>query len=111
MKQIIETSKELTKIEKYHLTSSNSTQSIRNFENQILEIEYWARFTDTNENGGTTEILSMATKDGEFIATNSAIVMRAFDEIVEAFGDDLPPVKIFTGTSKNGRKYYNVTVA
>ena len=113
MKQIIEKSRDLTKVEIYRLTSSNSTQSIKNFENQIIEVDYWAKFTDTDDGTGTvTEILSIATKDGEYIATNSAVVIRSFDEMVEVFGtEELPPVQIVTGKSKNNRTYYNIRLA
>ena len=113
MKQIIKTSRDLTKVEIYRLTSSNSTQSIKNFENQIIEVGYWAKFTDTDETTGqVTEILSIATKDGEYIATNSAVVIRSFDEMVEVFGsEEIPPVQIVTGKSKNNRTYYNIRLA
>ena len=112
MKTIIKASRELTKIETYKLTSSNSTQSIKGFENQIIEIDYWAKFTDADENGEVTEILSLATKDGEFIATNSSVVIRSFDEMIDVFGsDELPPVQIVTGKSKNNRTYYNIRLA
>lgn len=112
MKTIINASRELTKIETYKLTSSNSTQSIKGFENQIIEIDYWAKFTDADENGEVKEILSLATKDGEFIATNSSVVIRSFDEMIDVFGsDELPPVRIVTGKSKNNRTYYNIRLA
>ena len=113
MKQIIEKSRDLTKVEIYRLTSSNSTQSIKNFENQIIEVSYWAKFTDTDDSDGTvTEILSIATKDGEYIATNSSVVIRSFDEMVEVFGnEEIPPVQIVTGKSKNNRTYYNIRLA
>ena len=112
MKQIIEKSRELTKVEIYRLTSSNSTKSIKNFENQIIEIDYWAKFTDTDDaTGEVTNILSIATKDGEYIATNSAVVIRSFDEMAEVFGAEIPPVQIVTGKSKNNRTYYNIRLA
>lgn len=112
MKEIIEKSRDLTKVEIYKLTSSNSTQSIKNFENQIIEVDYWAKFTDTDDATGTvTEILSIATKDGEYIATNSIVVIRSFDEMAEVFGNEIPPIQIITGKSKNNRTYYNIRLA
>jgi hypothetical protein len=110
MKTIIATSKELSKKEKYLLTSSNATSSIKGFEGQVIEVDAWCKFTDLADDGSETTILSFITKDGESIATNSKVVMKAFDEIVEAFEDELPPIEIITGTSKNGRKYFNLKV-
>lgn len=110
MKTIIATSKELTKTEKYLLTSSNATSSIKEFEGQIIEVEAWCKFNDQADDGSETTILSFLTTDGESIATNSKVVMRSFDEIVEAFEDELPPIEVTTGTSKNGRKYFNLKV-
>lgn len=110
MKTIIAASKELTKTEKYLLTSSNATSSIKGYEGQVIEVEAWCKFNDKADDGSETTILSFLTADGESIATNSKVVMKAFDEIVEAFENELPPIEVTTGTSKNGRKYFNLKV-
>ena len=56
-------------------------------------------------------VLTLETVDGEMFGTISEPFMKAFEEIVSFFGDDVGSIKVITGNSKAGRKYVTCTVA
>lgn len=110
MIEIKETSRELTKVEKYLLTQSPEMQSMKDIKDgEVINVTAWAIFDDVKEESGEViTILSIMDDDKNSYNTNSATFLRSFKDIVSLFdADDIIPVKKISGTSKGGRTYVN----
>ena len=89
----------------FKLMKSPEVKKMIAAENSILEVAEWLMFTDTNYT-----VLTVKTDDGEMFGTISETFIKAFDEIVSFFGNDVGAIKVIKGTSKNGREYITCTV-
>lgn len=110
MIEIKETSRELTKVEKYLLTQSPEMQSMKDIKDgEVINVTAWAIFDDVKEESGEViTILSIMDENKNSYNTNSATFLRSFKDIVNLFDeDDTIPVKKISGTSKGGRTYVN----
>lgn len=104
--EIINTSRELTNEEKYFLTKARDIQKMQTVVDQVLELDSWIIYTDTNSDGVVHDIFALRTPEGETFATNSPSFIKAFLDILDCFKrDDIHALKVMNGTSKAGRKY------
>lgn len=109
MEIIKKSSDELTIKQLYDLTKSPEIQRVSDNEGALVQVNAWALYNDTDKDGNTREILSILDNEVGAIATNSATFIRDFMEIGEmcaVCGVKLQHVKISSGTSKAGRKFY-----
>ena len=109
MEIIKKSSDELTMKQMYDLTKSPEIQKVSDNDGALLQVDAWALYKDTDKDGNTREILSILDNEAGAIATNSATFTRDFMEIIEMCldcGAEVQHVKISSGTSKAGRKFY-----
>lgn len=116
MKKILEvgTKTELTRVQKYKLTSSNDMTSIKEVEDgELIPVKAWAIFVDEKEEEEDVTILSIMDTDDNVYCTNSDTFRRNFEEIAELF-DDVGKVgfviKKLSGETKAGRPFVNCTL-
>lgn len=110
--KIITTNRELTKKEKYELTSSPAIQKMTSAKGSVLEIDAFAIYTDANKDGVEQDIISIKTTDGEVFATNSATFIREFRKMLDMFDPDpVTAVMVGTGVSKAGREFITAVYA
>lgn len=113
--EIINQSREFSTIEAYQLIRNPETQKMSNNKDIPFEVDCWCIFNDVKKTTGEVqEILSIKTKGGEILATNSKTFMDEFLTIWNLFGEkneNVPPIKIISGTSKNGRNFITCTIA
>lgn len=112
---------ENNRVLKYKLTTSPEIQKMSELEGQRIDIIHFCEYEDvkTDRDGveKSTIVLSVMTREGEMFATNSATVRDDFRNIWEVFGEDLDyengtiPVRIKSGQSKNGRKFFSMVYA
>lgn len=106
--EILAKSRDLTAKDVYDLTMSPATQKMADAETQIIEVEAWAIYKDTNSKGEEQEILSIKTPESEIFATNSATFKDDFkkmNELFESMGEEVHAIKVISGMSKNDRKF------
>lgn len=106
---------------KYKLTTSPEIQKMSDLEGQRIDIIHFCEYEDVKVDREGVEkatiVLSVMTREGEMFATNSSTVRDDFRNIFDIFGDDLNydngtiPVRIKSGQSKNGRKYFFMVYA
>lgn len=105
----------LTKEQKYLLTKNPEVINMKDCDGQVIDIEAWAVYKDADfKTGEEREVLSILTKDGDTVSTISSTFKREFMDLVDIYtdeGEDMQKVKVFTGTSKNGRKFVSCTMA
>ena len=109
MEIIKKSSEELTVKQIYDLTKSPEIQRVSDNEGALVQVDAWVLYNDTDSIGNTREILSILDNEVGAVATNSATFIRDFMEIAEmcaVCGVKLQHVKISSGTSKAGRKFY-----
>ena len=104
--EIIKTSRELNKVEKYLLTQSNNMISVKDIaDGEQIKFKAFAVYTDINSKEEEVEILSIMTPDNHIYATQSATFKKSFLQIFETMGDTLFTVIKTSGTTKAGRPY------
>lgn len=113
--EIINQSREFSTIEAYQLLRNPETQKMSANKDIPFEVDCWCIFNDVKKTTGEVqEILSIKTKGGEVFATNSQTFMDEFLTIWEMFknkNEEVPPIKVISGTSKNGRSFITCTIA
>lgn len=105
--KIIETSKDLTKAEIYLLTKSPLIQTVKNNVGKVVVVKAWCKYSDVNSRGNEIELLSIVTETNEIFATNSKTFMKAFQDIIDIFGNDstLPPITFVSGKTKSDKEF------
>ena len=109
MEIIKKSSDKLTVKQMYDLTRSPEIQKVSDNDGALVQVDAWALYNDTDKDGNTREILSILDNEVGAVATNSATFIRDFMEIIEMCADcgvEVHHVKISSGTSKAGRKFY-----
>lgn len=110
--EIITSSRELTKQEKYFLTKAQNIQKMSAVKNQRVEMDLWCIYQDLNQDGEEQRIFSMRTPEGEVYATNSPSFLRTFEDILDCFDvEDIKALQILPGTSKAGREFLTCVYA
>lgn len=106
--EIIKSSRELTKKEKYMLMQAPISKKMVDADGSRIEVKAWAIYTDANNEGEEKEILAILTPDDEVFATVSPTFKTDFLKMCEIFGaEEIGAVKVCTGTSKAGRTFIN----
>lgn len=107
MVEIKISSKELNKVEKYMLTSSNNGTSMKDVpDNTEIPVKIWAIVERTNDDTGETMKL-LSIFDGEAVyVTQSKTFMKSFDDLTEIMeDDDNYKIRKISGTTRTGREY------
>lgn len=109
MEIITKSSNELTMKQMYDLTKSPEIQKLSDNDGALVQVDAWALYKSTDKDGNTREILSILDSEVGAVATNSVTFIRDFMEITEMCADcgvEVHHVKISSGMSKAGRKFY-----
>ena len=109
MEIIKKSSDKLTVKQMYDLTMSPEIGKVSDNDGALVQVDEWALYNDTDKDGNTREILSILDNEVGAVATNSATFIRDFMEIIDMCADcgvELQHVKISSGMSKAGRKFY-----
>lgn len=108
MVQIIETSKELTAVEKYAMTVAPNILVMKGVaDGEVIPVKAWAKFVDKKESGEEVELLSILTTDNTAYSCQSATFKRSFGDILNCVGDASFAIVKMSGTTKAGRPYVN----
>lgn len=109
MEIIKKSSDKLTMKQMYDLTRSPEIQKLSDNDGALVQVDEWALYNETDKDGNTREILSILDNEVGAVATNSVTFIRNFIEITEMCEDcevEVHHIKISSGTSKAGRKFY-----
>lgn len=97
----------LTKQDLYNLITAPDAKKLSEMEDQEVTIVDWVICTDVNQSTGEmVDLLNILDNNGQVYATNSPTVIRTFKDIINCFGRDFNTIKVFSGTSNRGRKYF-----
>lgn len=107
MIKILETSTELTKVQKYLMTTSPAIKSVKDLaDGEGVKVVASLTFQDIKDDGEEVEIFSILDENGVAYATNSKTFKRAFLDIVEAMDGEYPiPILKSSGVSNAGRQF------
>lgn len=88
-----------------------SPAKLSEMEGNLLSCNAYLYYEDENsETGEVVQLLCFKIADG-FVTTSSPTVQRTFMravELSEQLGVQMTSIQIISGTSKNGRKFYDV---
>lgn len=90
---------------KYDLMRSPKTQRMQDMKGQRLEVSAYMIREETNSEGEVTTIVTVKTKDGDLVATNSKTFLREFEAIIECVGCAEFALDVMDGVSRNGHHY------
>lgn len=111
MIEIIEQSRELTKVEKYLMTQDNSVKSVKDIEDGTsIPVEAYVIFKDTNSQGEDVQILSILTSNKEVYATQSETFKRSFIDMFNVMDGDKFSIIKTSGTTNAGRPFVNCSL-
>lgn len=113
--EIIRTGREANSREKYAMTKSQLIGKMSEHKDEILTVENWCEYHDTDSKGEVKKLLSIMTPDGIVLATVSETFQRDFSDILDVLTDNNEPetgfdIKVITGTSKNNREFVTCTL-
>lgn len=108
--EIIRATEGLTKKEIYGLSRSPEIEKMRDHVNEIIDVDKYLIYSDTNGSGDTVTVLSIMDKSGKVVASNSATARVEFEYIADLMEDEAFSVKICEGVSKNGRSYITLAM-
>ena len=98
------TGTELTKMQRYALTSDPETASAQSVVGERIKPVAWLIYLDVNAKGEEQEILSVTDGDKTF-ATISSTFKREFARCVEVADGAAFEIEVISGTANNGREY------
>ena len=100
----------LNKRDAYRLTQAKSTKKMLDAAGSVLEPKCWVLSEDVDQNGETKTALTLEA-DGELFGTISATFIDAFIGAFDELGPDMGPIRVVTGTTRNGRTYVTCELA
>jgi hypothetical protein len=112
MLEIKNSSKELDKKETYFLTKSQASHGMKEVVGQTLDMEVWAIYEETDQDGQIRTIFSCKTPEGEIYGTNSEAFIKAFYDILDCFDpEEVTSIEVIGGKSKNNRDFITCAFA
>ncbi len=88
----------------YNLTRAVKVGKVVDLDGQTITVSEWALYDDTDSEGSEKRVLTMVLDTGEIVGTISKTFISAFVDIVDVIGE-LPPLRVETSTTKNGRTF------
>ena len=110
--KIIEKSAGLNERQVFTITHGNNLVKLSDNDGRQFDIVEYILYSDADpKTGEERELLALVTNDGDILSTNSATVIRTFRDMLEQFELPIKDVVIESGTSKNGRTFYDIRFA
>lgn len=110
--KIIEKSSGLTDRQVFTITHGNNLVKLSDNDGRQFDVVEYILYSDADpKTGEERELLALVTNDGDILSTNSATVIRTFRDMLESFTMPLTDIVIESGTSKNGRTFYDIRFA
>ena len=109
MINILERSREFSKVDTYLMTIAPSIKSMKDVPDDT-SIPYAGHiiFEDVKDTGEISEILSIITPDREVYSMQSETFKRSLKDIIDVMGEGASfSIKKISGKSKGGRDYIN----
>ena len=111
MIKLLETGRELTKVEQYLMTQDNSVVSIKDVEDGTsIPVDTYAEFSDIKEDGTEAHILSILSTDKKVYATQSETFKRSFKDMFNTMDGDAFALIKTSGTTNSGRPFVNCSL-
>lgn len=104
---IIKANKELSKMELYKLTRSPEARPLKESVDQIIELENYIIYETEDKDGNTVKLVSFEDKSGAVFITNSSVVYKELNTLIDDFGE-INIIKVIKGTTKSGREFLNI---
>ena len=111
MIKIVETGRELTKVEQYLMTQNNSVVSIKDVEDGTsIPVDTYCEFLDIKEDGSEAKILAILSADKQVYATQSETFKRSFKDMYNTMDGEAFALIKTSGTTNAGRPFVNCSL-
>lgn len=110
MIKVLETSRELTKVEQYKMTLGREITVLKDVpDGTMIEVNAYCKYIDVKDDGKEIELLSILDNDGQVYSCQSATFRNSFADICDIMMDDGKldgfSIKKISGTTKAGRPF------
>lgn len=98
----------------YNMLHGSSRLALKDFDGDMMELENYIVYTDTNQDGDLMTCVTLREPDGTTWTTNGPTFVRDFQTILEACescGETLDKIRIVDGKSKKGRTFRTCEMA
>ena len=103
---IVERSREFTKVEEYLLTLNRAMISVKDIDDEtVIPVKDYCIYNDINAKGEEVVILTILTPDNMVYCTQSETFKRSFHDIFNIMDGNPFSIKKVSGTTKAGRPY------
>ena len=114
MIEVIERSRELTKVEEYLMTQDANITVIKDVtDGTVISVKAWCKFVDHKIKDGhpeDVELLSILDDNNEAYSCQSATFKRSFADIANLMGEDKYSIVKRSGTTKAGRPFVDCSM-
>lgn len=108
--EIIKQSQNIDRKQLYVMTTGTGTKRLSDCVGQTLEIDKFVIYNRENADGSVSHVLSILTKDGDIVGTNSRSFVEGFESAAEVLGDDFTKFVVGQHRSKSGHNYLSCDV-
>ena len=110
MIKVLETSRELTKVEQYKMTLGREITVLKDVpDGTMIEVDAYCKYIDVKDDGKEVELLSILDHDGQVYSCQSATFRHSFEDICDIMldGDAVGTfsIKKISGVTKAGRPF------
>ena len=95
----------------YVMTTGNGTKRLSDCVGQKIEIDCYVIYDRENQDGTIAHVLSIKTKDGDIVGTNSRSFVEGFENAVDVLGSDFTAFSVGQHRSKTGHNYLTCDVS
>ena len=110
MIKVLNTSRELTKVEQYKMTLGREITVLKDVpDGTMIDVDAFCNYIDVKDDGSEVRLLSILDKDGQVYSCQSATFRRSFSDICDIMSDngiyDNFSIKKLSGVTKAGRPF------
>lgn len=111
MINVIEKSREFSKVEEYLMTLSGDITSVKDVaDGTKIAVDGYLFFEDVKKDGEAVRIMSIITPDKKVYSAQSATFREAVTDIAACMGDEKFTIIKKSGKTKNGRDFVTATL-
>lgn len=95
----------------YVMTCGRGTKRLSDCVGQKIDIDCYVIYDRENQDGTIAHVLSIKTKDGDIVGTNSRSFVEGFENAVDVLGNDFTAFCVGQYRSKSGHNYLTCDVS
>lgn len=97
-------------MKKYRLTRTREMKNLKEMAGQTIAVTAWNTSEYTDPDGAVHTVLALELQGGAMYRTEVRSFIESFRDLVECFGNELPPITIVKKRSRKNNDYIDFEV-